>query len=311
MTDETETKPNSHNVDTYDASAVLAEEQPKAEENPAMQKAVEQGWAPKDQWRGPEQDWVDYGEFNRRGELMSHISRTNDRLDHVSKENNELKQALNKFQELNNNIINDKYQNILGALKEQRAEAISMGDGEKVNEIDDKIDTFKKEMDQNEPTKEPAKDPEQPQDVPAEYYDFANKHEWLATEERIEKGLPVDHEKTQVVEGIGRAFAREYAASHGGQAPSAVQILDRIESRLSEIYPSDSTQQGTRQPVPGIVEPSGDNNRETNSNQRKSKYTIADLDPADQSIVRKMAEGSNLDVQEYIDQLVENDGLKI
>ena len=56
----------------------MAEVQLNAEEEvtvaPAEGKARKNGWLPEDDWHGEAGDWVDYKEFNLRGELMGRIN---------------------------------------------------------------------------------------------------------------------------------------------------------------------------------------------------------------------------------------------
>ena len=76
----------------------MAEEGKKEEQapkvNPGEDKARNGGWRPEGEWDGKPEDWVDYREFNVRGELMGRIQEQSGILNNQKKMLDEQKQAL-------------------------------------------------------------------------------------------------------------------------------------------------------------------------------------------------------------------------
>lgn len=102
------------------------------EVNEGMEKALSSGWKPKEEFEGDVSEWVDYAEFNRRGELFSAIKES-------KKEVKELRKALNELADHHKKTLEAEKKLALDSLKQAKAEALREGEHEKVVEIDEKI----------------------------------------------------------------------------------------------------------------------------------------------------------------------------
>lgn len=116
MTDEVQTN-------LGEGVAVEAQEQETQtpEISPAEQRARAAGWRPKEEFTGDPEDWYDYKEFNRRGELF-------ERIKSQSHELKEVRQALEDIKKHNETIRETAYKQALAAVKSQKAEALEIGD---------------------------------------------------------------------------------------------------------------------------------------------------------------------------------------
>lgn len=114
----------------------------EVEIDPRMERALKAGWLPKDDFlsnpknEGKEDDWVDFDEFNRRAPLFDAIGKLNKKIKDMEKANANLVQH-------HNNVKAQAVEEAIKQLREERADAIASGDGQRVNELDDQIDAQK------------------------------------------------------------------------------------------------------------------------------------------------------------------------
>ena len=106
-------------------------EQPH-ELTPTEQKALAMGWRPKDEFQGSEDEFIDAKEFVRRQPLFEKIETQSRQLKNVTKALAQLKEHYTKVQEA-------EYNRAIQDLKLQRKEALSAGDGDSFEKLDDKI----------------------------------------------------------------------------------------------------------------------------------------------------------------------------
>jgi len=197
------------------------------------QEAESQGWVPKERFRGNESDWVDADTFVKRGREILPILRKNNEnlikdLQSTKEQLKEFREAAEEFKKFQKEAYERKaqdYEKRIQEIKESRAQAISDGDGQKVNALDDALDAAKDELKE---AKQAVKDAEKaPIETPA------------STE--IEPGLQVwldrntwfgqDKRMTGIVNGIGESLRLEFHLLKG-QA-----FLDKLDEVLAEEFP--------------------------------------------------------------------------
>jgi len=120
------------------------------------QKALEMGWRPKDQFTGSEDEFIDAKEFVRRQPLFDKIS-------HQSRELKEVKASVEALKAHYTAVREVEYKRALAALKEQRKAALSDGDGERFEAIDDEIKNVEKQVDSFTKIPEPEQASPHPQ----------------------------------------------------------------------------------------------------------------------------------------------------
>jgi hypothetical protein len=197
------------------------------------QEAESQGWVPKERFRGNESDWVDADTFVKRGREILPILRKNNEnlikdLQSTKEQLKEFREAAEEFKKFQKEAYERKaqdYEKRIQEIRESRAQAISDGDGQKVNALDDALDAAKDELKE---AKQAVKDVDKaPIETPA------------STE--IEPGLQVwldrntwfgqDKRMTGIVNGIGESLRIEFPLLKG-QA-----FLDKLDEVLAEEFP--------------------------------------------------------------------------
>lgn len=108
------------------------------EPSEAEKIAMEQGWVPKEQWKGNPDDWRPAKEFNDRGELFTRIKSQ-------SKELAELRKAMEFLTEQQKKQYDAGFQQAIKELKSERDAALQEGDVLKAQQITDKIDEVKEQ----------------------------------------------------------------------------------------------------------------------------------------------------------------------
>lgn len=103
-------------------------------------KARAKGWAPKEEWRGDDEDWIDYREFNRRGELMTRIQSQTKEMKTMRAEHEQLLKTVSDLSEHNVKLAEAERAKVLRELRTDRSAAIRGGDDARVAEIEETIE---------------------------------------------------------------------------------------------------------------------------------------------------------------------------
>lgn len=197
------------------------------------QEAESQGWVPKERFRGNESDWVDADTFVKRGREILPILRKNNEnlikdLQSTKEQLKEFREAAEEFKKFQREAYERKaqdYEKRIQEIKESRAQAISDGDGQKVNALDDALDQAKDELKE---AKQAVKDADR---APIE----------TPTSTEIDPGLQVwldrntwfgqDKRMTGIVNGIGESLRLEFPLLKGKE------FLDKLDEVLAEEFP--------------------------------------------------------------------------
>lgn len=101
--------------------------------DPFVEKAMEMGWRPQEEWEGAPEDFIEAKEFVRRQPLFDKISG-------LSKTVKHLEQALDAFKVHHSRVKESEYSRALEQLKKERRTAIAEGEREMALQIEDKIE---------------------------------------------------------------------------------------------------------------------------------------------------------------------------
>jgi hypothetical protein len=205
------------------------------EVSPEVQHEAEsQGWVPKERFRGNESDWVDADTFVKRGREILPILRKNNEnlvkdLQATKDELRQFREAAEEFKKFQRESYERKaqeYESRIQEIKESRAQAISDGDGQKVNALDDALDQAKenfKEAKQAVKDVVSAKEPEPtPEAIDPGLQAWLDRNSWFGQDKRL----------TGMVNGIGESLRLEFPLLKG-QA-----FLDKLDEVLAEEFPS-------------------------------------------------------------------------
>jgi len=119
----------------------VGSEQPQVETpqlSATEQKAMEQGWRPKEEFSGDPEAFIDAAEFVRRGELFTKI-------EHQSKELKQVRQALDALKEHHSKVKETEYKNALKALDNARKQALTDGETDRFFALEERIEEVKAE----------------------------------------------------------------------------------------------------------------------------------------------------------------------
>jgi len=193
------------------------QEQPEAPElTPIQQKAVEQGWKPKDQFEGNEDEFIDAAEFVRRGELFGKIETQ-------SRELKEVRAALTALKQHHSKVAENEYNRALKSLTEARKVAVAEGETEKAFEIQDQIDQIKEEKSQ-------VAIPDIPSGPPPEFVAWTERNSWYMKDK------------------VMRAAADRIGLDHRAAGMSPTEVLKIVEQEIREAFPHKFTNPNRERP---------------------------------------------------------------
>ena len=198
-----------------------------------VQEASSQGWVPKERFRGNESDWVDADVFVKRGREIMPILRKNN--ENLMKDLNQTREQLKEFREAADEFKKfqkdnyerkvNEYEKRIQDLKDNRAQAISEGDGQRVNALDDALDEAKegfKEAKAAVKTAEKTPAAPAPTTIDPSLQVWIDKNDWFGQDRRM----------TAVANGIGESIRAEFPDLKGQP------FLDKLDEVLSEEFPA-------------------------------------------------------------------------
>lgn len=140
------------------------------EDQGEIDKATSRGWKPKGDWKGDPTKWVDYDEFNRRGQLTEKITSQNKVIKSLNKK---LDALINHNKKLEENTR----EKVINELELKRKQAVKDGDTDSFDEIEKKIEEIEKEESELEiESDEPESDSDQNVEIPDFIKDFAKEN---------------------------------------------------------------------------------------------------------------------------------------
>lgn len=188
--------------------------EPQAETNEPQyteseQRAMTQGWVPKDQYTGSAK-WRDADEFLERGEFFSKIEQLNKRNQSLEVAINETKSHLKKVRET-------EYKKALETLRHDKRAALNEGDLVKADEIDEKIQETREEQRQELAQVEQVQQPAAPA---PQFVAWVNRNAW--------------YQNDRVMKAAADTIADEIVAD-GERNPT--RVLEEVEKRIKKEFP--------------------------------------------------------------------------
>jgi hypothetical protein len=200
-----------------------------------LHEAESQGWVPKERYRGNEADWVDANTFVKRGREILPILRKNNEnlmrdLNNTREQLKDFKEAADEFKRFQKDAYERKaqdYEYRIQEIKDSRAQAITDGDGQKVNALDDALDEAKhnlKEAKQavKDVIKEPPAPVEESQPIDPSLQTWLDKNNWFGQDKRM----------TSIANGIGESLRLEFPQLKG------TSFLEKLDEVLLEEFPN-------------------------------------------------------------------------
>jgi hypothetical protein len=199
--------------------------------SPTEEKASGLGWMPKEEWveqgRDPD-DWKPAKVFLEHGDMIGKIRAQ-------SRELEETKNALRFVNDKNKQAYEKGYQSALTELRAQKREALREGDLVRADEIEEKIEVTKEELQQVRQA-----EPPKPRQVDPEHEAWLARNPWYS-----------DTRMQQMADSIAVSYIRD----NNGQV-SSTQVREYVEQEIKKEFPHKFPQAKTT--VTGAPNPDGE-----------------------------------------------------
>lgn len=206
-------------------------------ERPAIeQRAMELGWRPKEEFHGNEDDFIDAKEFVRRQPLFEKIEAQNRQIKNVTR-------ALEAFKQHYTVVEQAAVERAIATLKAQRKEALSDGDGDRFELLDDEIKKAETKINElQEIKKQPVVEEEV---VRPEWQAFQARNPWYNTTGYMrkfadeiginlaQKGLAPEEVLKQVEQAVRKEFPHKFTNPNKESAPNVEQSRGNSKSKTS------------------------------------------------------------------------------
>lgn len=249
--------------------------------------AMDKGWRPKEEWEGDPELWVDAGEFTRRGELMDRISDQTKQLRTAQQEIELLKKDFNAVADHNKKLAEKEYEKALKKLKEEKKEAIELGQGDAVVDLDERIDELKearKDLDSEDSRQEP--NTQNNQQTPPEIIDWQDKNSWYG--------------KDIAMTGAMDAYVDAYVQQNPQHQGNFDKILSEVTSQIKQDFP-DRFEDAPRQRRSATTDTSSTGR----TSGTKARYSMKDLNEDQRRVAKRFASSGLMTEKEYIQQLAD------
>lgn len=246
------------------------EQKEEVQLSPIQQKAVDQGWKPKDQFEGEEDEFIDAPEFVRRGELFGKI-------EHQSREMKAMKQALEALKQHNSKIEQSAYDRALKALDTQRRSLVVDGEHEAAFKIEDQIKDVEA---QKAKIAQEASVPAVAEVDPA-FMQWVDKNTWYTKDMAMQA----------VADRVGLEMARR-------GVPQA-EVLRKVEETVRQEFPHKFANKNTERPNAVAASSRG------GSSVVKGSVTLSE---DERKIMRKIVGTGVMTEAQYMDQLKKSEG---
>ena len=141
-------------------------------------KARRQGWRPKDEYRGPDEKWVDAESFLKRSDEELPVMR--ERLKKQDRDLADLKGTVAKFAEHHAKVEKIAYERALNEVKKQRREALAIGDADGFEQAEERLAELKE-------VKPAATQKEAAKEISPDVQTWVQANPWFQTEPRLAK----------------------------------------------------------------------------------------------------------------------------
>lgn len=204
----------SESIENKDQVVVETQEEVKTPElTPIEQKAMEMGWRPKEEFDGDDEDFIDAKEFVRRKPLF-------DKIDTSTRQVKQLTKALDAFKEHYSRVNEAAYERALKALKAERQTAVTNGDGERFEALDEQIKEVEEQAEQIRQVAQPT---------PVEQSEHPEFSSWKARNSWYEKT------------GYMRAYADQLGKQLHSQGLQPQEVLREVEKAVRKEFPQKFT----------------------------------------------------------------------
>lgn len=231
-------------------------------------QALNMGWRPKEEFDGPEEAFIDAKEFVRRQPLFDKISQQ-------SREIKEVRKALEAFKLHYTTVKETEYNRALTQLKDARKAALSDGDGDRFEAIDQEIKSVESQVTaikqaQDQPL---VKD----EVVHPEFQAWVNQNRWYSETKYM------------------REFADEHGAKLAASGMARADVLKAVTQAVRKEFPQKFTNPN-KATAPDV------GNGAAGAKQG-GKFTEANLSPMEKQIMQTLVRSGQITKEKYLADL--------
>lgn len=265
------------NTPVQDEQQPLQEPQTEQQQtDPYVEKALELGWRPQEEWDGAPEEFIDAKEFVRRQPLFDKISG-------LSKHVKQLEGALEAFKIHHTRVKETEYNRALEQLKKARRQAIADGEAEQALQIEDKIDEIETQKEEFEQEFQKQTKPATASPDPA-FTKWVSENNWYQKDKAM------------------TAFADKLGVELHQQGYTNEEVLKMVTKEVRSEFKHKFT--NPKRETPSAVEAGG----------RKVVKTTSDLDTSGMSdqdiqIMNKLVRSGAMTKEEYIKEYKRVQGL--
>jgi hypothetical protein len=122
-----------------------------ADDAAIVQEATEMGWVPEEKWTGPKERWVDAKTFVERGSVvlpivLSKNKQLQEQVRLLSQQVKDVQSSATEYRSFLEGSIKQKYEKLLLAELQKKADAITNGDGAAVIEAEQNVDELQRKQ---------------------------------------------------------------------------------------------------------------------------------------------------------------------
>lgn len=262
----------------------MAGEEEHTDEGPTVEEqAAAKGWKPKEEFEGPEGEWVPAKEFMERNKLYDAISSANNKIKNLEKTMEEQNKHFSKIKQ----GLKEQHERQLASLKDQLNQAAEEGDKKKVSELNDQIVEHHKQVDEDASQAGTGAE----NDADEYHKEWLKDNDWYG----------VDDEKTNYAQLVASGLLARYSDAEGNLTIPVEKVYERLDKEMEARFgePSAGEPNLSKTPVSGKSKRGGSTGKSTVS----QKYN--QLTEQQKKVCDMFARQGTMTKEEYIKDLEE------
>lgn len=245
---------------------------PEQKADPFETKAVEMGWRPKEEWDGPEEDFIDAKEFVRRQPLF-------EKIETQSKAIKQLNSAFEALKTHHTKVKETEYQRALESLKQAKRQALQDGETDRALAYDEKIEEVQQQKAEFDVEAAKVQVPQEPQAHP-EFVAWKQRNGWYSKDEEL------------------REFADSYGITLAKKGNSPAQVLEAVAKQVRKAFPEKFTNPN-RERAGSVEAPS-------RNGPSQSGFSMSE---EERTIMKKIVRAGGITEADYVKELKRVKGL--
>jgi hypothetical protein len=239
----------------------------------AEEAAMAKGWVPKDQWKGPAEDWRPAKEFLDRGELIGKIMAQGRQIE-------ELSNAVRYMSTAQQKQFMQGYQKAIQELKARRDAALEDGDLKQATQIADKLDEVKEQFKE---VRTQAAAPQAPPPPTNTFVNWAERNTWYGNEETL----------SVFADSVGIKFKERHPQS------TEAEMLEHVERTVKKEF----AHRFQKQSAPN---PDGEGRSTVRQSNPSNKYAGVEANMTDEQrqIMRTIIKTAGITKEQYLKDFV-------